>query len=147
MCSSDLFRKYLLISIIAKRLKLQALSVDFLTARDLELNRKDSPSLHLGNNLNDVMIKFQSSRINDKKDIAQFSTETKLLITELNQRPDEKETFGKWAKETFQKYSSTDTLPYGLVADDFEKMNDITKEICGFNLIEPKSIKSLLGSD
>lgn len=137
------FRKLLIVSYIAKRLNIQALSVDFVTERDLIQDRKDKPSLHLGNNLNEVMVRFQSSRIKDKNDIEQFTKETQHLIDEIKSNSETKKEFGSRAKEIFKTIQKN--LPSGFVQNDLDLMNEVVKELCDVVLIEPKSLGTLMG--
>lgn len=137
------FRKLLIVAYIAKRLKAQALSVDFVTERDLAQDRKDKPSLHLGNSMNEVMARFQSSRIKDKNDIEKFQKEIKLLIDDIKSDAGTKETFGKWAQEVYDTIKNE--LPAGFIQDDLDLMNEIVAELCGITLIEKKTLKSRLG--
>ncbi|WP_022930864.1 tubulin-like doman-containing protein [Treponema bryantii] len=136
------FRKLLLVSYIAKRLIVQPLSVDFVTERDLMQERKDKPSLHLGNTMNEVMVRFQSSRLTDKKDITQFEKEVNHLIEELKSREETKTKFGNRAKEIYETIKND--LPAGFLQDDLDLMNEIVKEITGIVLIPPTKLDSLM---
>lgn len=137
------FRKLLIVSYIANRLFVQPLSVDFVTERDLAQDRNDKPGLHLGNSLNEVMVRFQSSRLKDKNDIEKFTKEINLLINDIKNDSDTNETFGKWAKETYDKIKNE--LPSGFVQDDLDLMNEVVSELCNITLIEKKTISNRLG--
>ena len=137
------FRKLLIVSYIAKRLHVQPLSVDFVTERDLAQDRKDKPGLHLGNSMNEVMVRFQSSRLKDKKDIEQFTKETELLINDIKNDSATKETFGNWAKDVYERIKNE--LPSGFVQDDLDLMNEVVSELCNITLIQKKSLSSRLG--
>lgn len=137
------FRKLLIVAYIARRLKVQSLSVDFVTERDITQNRKDKPGLHLGNSMNEVMVRFQSSRLKDKKDIEQFKKETELLIEDIKKDSETKETFEDWAKESYAK--TKNELPAGFVQDDLDLMNEVVYALCGITLIEKRTIGSRLG--
>ena len=137
------FRKLLIVAYIAKRLHVQPLSIDFVTERDLAQDRKDKPGLHLGNSLNEVMIRFQSSRTKDKNDIEQFTKETELLINDIKNDSNTKNTFCNWSKETYEKIKNN--LPSGFVQDDLDLMNEVVSELCNITLIEKKTLSSRLG--
>ena len=137
------FRKLLIVAYIAKRLKVQALSVDFVTERDLAQDRKDKPGLHLGNSMNEVMIRFQSSRIKDKNDITKFQKEINLLIDDIKSNSDTKETFGAWAQDTYANIKNE--LPAGFTQDDLDLMNEVVFDLCKITLIEKQALKSRLG--
>ena len=139
----DDFRKLLIVAYIAKRLKVQALSVDFVTERDLAQDRKDKPGLHLGNSMNEVMIRFQSSRIKDRNDIGQFQKEINLLIDDIKSDSDTRETFGSWAQDVYAEIKNA--LPAGFIQDDLDLMNEVVLDLCGITLIEKKALKSRLG--
>lgn len=137
------FRKLLIVAYIAKRLKVQALSVDFVTERDLTQDRKDKPGLHLGNSMNEVMIRFQSSRIKDKNDITKFQKEINLLIDDIKSNSDTKETFGAWAQDAYANIKNE--LPAGFTQDDLDLMNEVVFDLCKITLIEKQALKSRLG--
>mgnify|MGYP002854125942 CR=1 FL=1 len=127
------FRKLLLVAFIAKRLKVQALSIDFVTERDLMQDRKDKPSLHLGNSMNKVMVRFQSSRLADKKDIAQFEKEVGHFKEKLSGNED------KFYAEAEKLYTAIkNELPSGFIPDDLDLMNDVVKEITNKALFDTK---------
>ena len=134
----DDFRKLLIVAFIAKRIDIQALSVDFVTERDLQLGRYDKPSLNLGNNLSDTMIKFQSSRIADKNAISQFTIEINRYIEKLSQNEKLKVDFEKKARKTFADLQKE--LTHGFVINDLKLFDEIVKEICGFDLIDKKAM-------
>ena len=136
------FRKLLIVSYIAKRLTVQPLSVDFVTERDLMQERKDKPSLHLGNTMNEVMVRFQSSRLTDKKDITQFEKEVGHLIDELKSREESKTKFEERAKEVYGTIKNE--LPAGFLQDDLDLMNEIVNEITGIVLIPPTKLDTLM---
>ena len=140
------FRKIILAGYIAKRLKMQPLSIDFVTEKDLNFNREDNPSLHLGNNLSEVMIKYQSTRLSDKHDIDQFIKEMNLLIKDIESDAAVREEFGKMALSTYKELTAMKNLPFGFVNEDFELMDEEIHRLCGFNLIEHTALKSRLGS-
>lgn len=137
------FRKLLIVAYIARRLKVQPLSIDFVTDRDLAQDRKDKPGLHLGNNMNEVMVRFQSSRLADKKDVDQLKKEVELLIDEIKNDSSTQETFGKWAQDVYDKIKND--LPSGFSQDDLDLMNEVVFDLCGITLIEKKTLKSRLG--
>lgn len=137
------FRKLLIVAYIAKRLKVQSLSIDFVTERDLVQERKDKPSLHLGNSMNEVMVRFMSSRLSDKKAIEQFKKETELLISDIKDDSDTKKTFVSWAKDTYEKIKND--LPAGFVPDDLDLMNEVVSDLCSVTLIEEKKLRSRMG--
>ena len=137
------FRKLLIVSYIAKRLNVQPLSVDFVTERDLAQDRKDKPGLHLGNSMNEVMVRFQSSRIKDKNDIEQYTRETERLIDEIKSNSETKKVFADRATETYNRIKNE--LPAGFVQDDLDLMNEIVKEIADIVLITPKKVSTLMG--
>lgn len=139
----DDFRKLLIVSYIAKRLNVQPLTVDFVTERDLAQDRKDKPGLHLGNSMNEVMVRFQSSRVKDKNDIEQFTKETGRLIDEIKSNSETKKIFADRATETYNKIKNE--LPAGFVQDDLDLMNEIVKEIADIVLITPKKVSTLMG--
>lgn len=137
------FRKLLIVSYIAKRLNVQPLTVDFVTERDLAQDRKDKPGLHLGNSMNEVMVRFQSSRVKDKNDIEQFIRETERLIDEIKSNSETKKVFADRATETYNRIKNE--LPAGFVQDDLDLMNEIVKEIADIVLITPKKVSTLMG--
>ena len=137
------FRKLIIVSFISKRLKIQPLSIDFVTERDLLQDRKDKPGLHLGNSMNEVMVRFQSSRIKDKNDIEQFTKEMNLLINDIKNDAETKDKFGKWAKETYENIKKE--LPTGFVQNDLDLMDEVVSELCNITLIEKKTLQSRLG--
>lgn len=139
----DDFRKLLIVAYIAKRLKVQALSVDFVTERDLAQDRKDKPGLHLGNSMDEVMSRFQSSRIKDKNDIAQFQKETNLLIDDIKSDSATRDTFGSWAQDVYAKIKTD--LPSGFIQNDLDLMNEVVFDLCGITLAEKQTLKSRLG--
>ena len=132
------FRKLLIIALIAKRLKVQPLSIDFVTEKDLLQDRADKPSIHLGNNMNEVMVKFQSTRLRDKKDIDEFTKDMKHFIERVTDNEKTNEKFGKMAKDSYKEFCKE--LPTGFVRDDLELMDAAVSEICKFNLIEKKEL-------
>lgn len=134
------FRKLLIIAYIANRLKVRPLSIDFVTERDLEQDRKDKPSLNLGNTLSDVMIRLQSSRLSDKKVIDQFRKEVENFKFKLSGSED------KFFTEAEKTYNAMKVeLPSGFVSDDLDLMNEIVKEISNKPLFENKELDSLWG--
>ena len=134
------FRKLLIVAYVAKRLDVQALSVDFVTERDLLQDRKDKPSLHLGNSMNEVMIRFQSSRVKDKNDIEQFTKEINHFIEKLNGNED------KFFSEAEKLYANIkNELPSGFVQEDLDLMNEVVKQISNKPLFENKELDSLWG--
>lgn len=137
------FRKLLIVSYIAKRLNVQPLTVDFVTERDLAQDRKDKPGLHLGNSMNEVMVRFQSSRVKDKNDIEQFTKETERLIDEIKSNPETKKVFADRSIETYNRIKNE--LPAGFVQDDLDLMNEIVKDIADIVLITPKKVSTLMG--
>ena len=136
----DGFRKLLIVAYIAKRLHVQPLSIDFVTERDLAQDRKDKPGLHLGNSLNQVMIRFQSSRTKDKNDIEQFTKEVKHFIEKL---AGYEEKFYLEAEKVYKNIK--DELPPGFVQKDLDLMNDVVKQISNKTLFENKEPDSLWG--
>ena len=134
----DDFRKKIMAGIIAKRIRYQALSIDFVTERDLQLQRVDTPSLHLGNNMNEVMVKFQSSRLSDKAIISQFVTEIDKYLEKLSSNEKLKEDFGKKAKKTYEEFKKE--LPIGFVDKDLNIIDSLTTKYCGFELINKSEI-------
>lgn len=134
------FRKLLIVAYIAKRLHVQPLSIDFVTERDLAQDRKDKPGLHLGNSLNEVMVRFQSSRAKDKNDIEQFTKEVKHFIEKLKGNEE------KFYLEAVKIYKNIkDELPPGFVQEDLDLMNDVVKQISNKTLFENKEPDSLWG--
>lgn len=129
----DEFRKKILAAVIAKRIVYQALSVDFITERDLQLGRIDNPSLHLGDSIDEVMRKFQSSKISDKKIITQFEKETEHYLEKLAENDKLKENFGRKAQKVYAEFNKN--LPAGFIDKDLDLMDSLTKEYCGFELI------------
>lgn len=134
------FRKLLIVAYIAKRLKVQPLSVDFVTERDLMQNRKDKPGLHLGNSMNEVMVRFQSSRFKDKKDIEQFKKETVHFMEKLSGN---EEKFFSEAEKTYK--SMKEELPAGFIQNDLDLMNELVKELTNKTLFEDKELDTLWG--
>lgn len=134
----DDFRKKIMVGIIAKRIKCQALSIDFVTERDIQLERVDNPSLHLGNNLNEVMVKFQSSRLSDKAIISQFVTEIDKYLEKLTSNEKLKDDFGKKAKKVFENFRKE--IPSGFVDKDLNIIDALTTKYCGFELINKAEI-------
>jgi len=134
------FRKLLIVAYIAKRLKVQPLSVDFVTERDLMQNRKDKPGLHLGNSMNEVMVRFQSSRLKDKKDIEQFKKETEHFMEKLSGN---EEKFFSEAEKTYK--SMKEELPAGFIQNDLDLMNELVKELTNKSLFEDKELDTLWG--
>lgn len=134
------FRKLLIVAYIAKRLKVQPLSVDFVTERDLMQNRKDKPGLHLGNSMNEVMVRFQSSRLKDKKDIEQFKKETEHFVEKLSGNEDK---FFSEAEKTYK--SMKEELPAGFIQNDLDLMNELVKELTNKPLFEDKELDTLWG--
>lgn len=134
------FRKLLIVAYIAKRLHVQPLSIDFVTERDLAQDRKDKPGLHLGNSLNEVMVRFQSSRAKDKNDIEQFTKEVKHFIEKLTGN---EEKFYLEAEKVYKNIK--DELPSGFVQEDLDLMNDVVKQISNKTLFENKEPDSLWG--
>lgn len=134
------FRKLLIVAYIAKRLHVQPLSIDFVTERDLAQYRKDKPGLHLGNSLNEVMVRFQSSRAKDKNDIEQFTKEVKHFIEKLKGN---EEKFYLEAEKIYKNIK--DELPPGFVQEDLDLMNDVVKQISNKTLFENKEPDSLWG--
>ena len=134
----DEFRKKIMAGIIAKRIRCQALSIDFVTERDLQLQRVDSPSLHLGNNMNEVMVKFQSSRLSDKNIVSQFVTEIDRYLEKLASNEKLKDDFGKKAKKTYEEFKKK--LPIGFVDMDLNIIDSLTTKYCGFELINKVEI-------
>lgn len=134
------FRKLLIVAYIAKRLHVQPLSIDFVTERDLAQDRKDKPGLHLGNSLNEVMVRFQSSRAKDKNDIEQFTKEVKHFIEKLTGN---EEKFYLEAEKIYKNIK--DELPPGFVQEDLDLMNDVVKRISNKTLFENKEPDSLWG--
>lgn len=139
----DDFRKLLLVAYVARRLQIQALSVDFVTERDLAQDRKDKPSLHLGNSMNEVMTRFQSTRLSDKKDIEQFEKEINLLINDIKNDAETKRKFSDYAKETYNRINRE--LPTGFVQDDLDLLNEVVSDLCNITLIETKRVGIRLG--
>lgn len=135
----DDFRKKIMAGIIAKRIKCQALSIDFVTERDLQLQRIDNPSLHLGNNMNEVMVKFQSSRLSDKTVVSQFVTEIDKYLDKLSSNEKLKDDFGKKAKKTYEEFKKE--LPVGFVDKDLNIIDSLTSKYCGFELIDKTGIE------
>lgn len=133
----DEYREKIMVGIISNRIKLQALSVDFFTMKDL-LNKMEKPSLHLGNNINDLMVKFQSSRLTDKEIVSQFVTEIDIYIGKLVESDKLKEDFGKKAKNLFEEYKKN--LPVGFVVDDLSIIDKLTTKYCGFELVNKEEI-------
>lgn len=134
------FKKLLLVAFVARRLRIQPLSLDFRTERDLIMKREDG-ELHLGDTVDDVMQRFQSSRVSDKKIINQFTKETERLIAEI--KTSAKENFASRAKAVFESFKTE--LPKGFTPDTLELLDAITKELTGTTLIEETSISTLMG--
>ena len=66
-----------------------------------------------------------------------------MLINDIKNDPDTKNTFGKWAKETYDNMKNE--LPAGFVQDDLDLMNEVVAELCNITLIEKKTLSSRLG--
>ena len=125
------FRKLLLTAFIANRLKVQALSVDFVTERDLMQGRKDKPSMHLGNNNDEIMKAFQSTRSKDKDLIQTFTAE---ILHFKEKAPAEK--FYEESVKAFDKMRQE--LPPIFELDDLDLMNELVEEMTGKVLYDSK---------
>ena len=93
--------------------------------------------------MNEVMVRFQSSRVKDKNDIEQFIRETERLIDEIKSNSETKKVFADRATETYNRIKNE--LPAGFVQDDLDLMNEIVKEIADIVLITPKKVSTLMG--
>ena len=122
-------------------------SIDFFTEKDMGKSKEErNPSLHLGKNLNEVMVKYQSSRLSDKKAIDLFIKDMTLLLNDIESDNEVKKEFGEMARSTYKNLISMKELPFGFVNEDLDLMDEEVQRLCGFNLIERKTIKSRLGS-
>ena len=92
--------------------------------------------------MNEVMVRFQSSRLTDKKDITQFEKEVGHLIDELKSREESKTKFEERAKEVYGTIKNE--LPAGFLQDDLDLMNEIVNEITGIVLIPPTKLDTLM---
>ena len=142
------FRENLIIAYIAGRLKLQQLSVDFVTERDLAQDRKDKPSLHLGNPVNgmqEIMNRYQSSRLSDQKDISQFEKDVDHLRELILGKESMKDKFKEMARTAYEEMC--EELPAGFVEKDIDLMDETVNELCGLKLIKTTELsdEELLG--
>ncbi len=129
------FRRTLIFAFAVGRLSVQPLSVDFVTQRDLQAQRQDKPSLHLAQNLEDVMIRFQSTRSADQEMVKQIQNEMDFFKNAVkNDKADLKERVFLRLKKSFDEMSQK--LPDGFNVNDSELLNDVSKELCGKALIE-----------
>ena len=129
-------------------MKLQQLSVDFVTERDLAQDRKDKPSLHLGNPVNgmqEIMNRYQSSRLSDQKDISQFEKDVEHLRELILGKESMKDKFKEMARTAYEEM--LEELPAGFVVKDIELMEETVNELCGLKLAKTTkpSDEELLG--
>ena len=90
--------------------------------------------------MNEVMVRFQSSRLKDKKDIEQFKKETAHFMEKLSGN---EEKFFSEAEKIYK--SMKEELPAGFIQNDLDLMNELVKELTNKPLFEDKELDTLWG--
>lgn len=78
----DIFKTQLLLAVARNRLIAQKLDISFFTEQDLQF-KKSTPSLVLGANIEEVIRRMQSNRLEDMSVINQFCTEIDIQIDRI----------------------------------------------------------------
>lgn len=137
------FRKKLLAGLCGRRLKIEALKVSFITKMDIQLNRKDKPSLVLGANLDEAMRKFQSTAVADSRVIDQFDKEIGEFLVQVSGSDEHKKRYGEMMTETFNELSKN-LLP-GMTTTDLQLMDEFAREKGWPPLIVDKPVSDIFG--
>jgi len=134
-------KKAVFVGLITKRLVIKPLSVDFVTEKDIMLERRDKPSLNFGANLEEFFKKQESTRIKDKLMIDQFITEMNNLIEKgIKADPNAKQKFVEMAQQCYEEYKGD--LPRGLTTADLDYMIEVVQELGDITLKSEATLKS-----
>lgn len=142
------FRKDLLLAYVARRLVIQKFSVDFITIRDIEMNRVESPSISFGNSIADAYKIFQSTKANDIATIDIFSKEVENIRQSLHDDEAARQKCSDYFADLYKK-----ELPCSFCEnsdnsedekrtqdrdrqeqDDKDLLAELAKELCGLEL-------------
>ncbi len=128
------FKKTVMFALALGRLIIRPLSVDFVTQRDLDANRRDNPSLHLGESIEDLYRRFQSTRAEDQRAVKQVSDEMKYVKDFVTSNEEGKAKLGEKLKSSFEELNKQP--PAGILAEDIDLIDEISREICGLELVK-----------
>lgn len=135
------FKKTVMLAIALERLVIHPLSVDFITKQDIDAGRREHPSLHLGESISDVFKKFQSTRIEDQAAIKQIGSEMKVVRDAALSNEDLKAKLGEKLKSSYEKFNKD--IPEGLNPTDLDIIDEISRELCGLELIQKTASSDL----
>ncbi len=128
------FKKTVMFALALGRLVIRPVSVDFITKRDLDAGRRDNPSLHLGESVADIYKSFQSTRTEDQNAIKQLSDEMKYVKDMAANSDDIKKSLGEKLKASFEELNKNP--PAGIAPADIDLIDEISRELCGLELVE-----------
>ena len=128
------FKKTVIFALALGRLVIRPLSVDFITKRDLDANRRENPSLHLGETIADIYKRFQSTKSEDQMAIKQICSEMQFVRDAINANPAMKPSLGEKLKASFEELNQKP--PAGITPADLDIIDEISRELCDVELIQ-----------
>jgi hypothetical protein len=127
------FRETLMFALGVRRLLIEDNKVSYYTQRDKQ-NKASTPSLVLGNSLDQVMDRFMSTRQADIAMVKQITDEMDFFKGVMKSDKAVFDQASKIIEETFTKIR--DNLPRGMKTEDLDLLNKVSIELCNKKLIQ-----------
>ncbi len=138
----DELREDLMYALCATRLVVDKLNVSYITSRDLELGRRDNPSVQLGRNMDEIYTRFESTKEEDVKIFATLKNEMDIVRKSVAESENVKARFIARVKETHEALAKS--LPSGMNDLDLQMIEKIGRD-WGLELSPAKSGQTILG--